>query len=528
MKRLKYFIIAISLLLVIAFQLPPDRYFRIAQSLDIYASVFKEVDRFYVDTIDLKKLNQTAIEAMLQSLDPYTTYIPEEEAEAFITSTTGEYAGIGAQISKLGDEVYITNLYEDFAAHRAGIKIGDQIVKINQQLIGNIDVSKISSLLKGSNKSLANISVLRNGDTIQFQVQREKITINNVPYFAMINNNTGYILLEDFTTNASKEVESALKQLKNQGANQLILDLRNNPGGLLSEAVNTVNLFIPKNKLVVSTKGKVKEWSRNYKTLNNPLDVGIPLVVLVNNGSASAAEIVAGVIQDYDRGILIGEQTFGKGLVQTSRPVSYNNRVKITTAKYYIPSGRCIQAEEYFGDTLPNDTIINTFKTKAGRIVQDKGGLMPDVVVKGKFTSPLVFTLLTEGYIFKFVNHWQGLDKKKLFPFDEFPKWAEAEDIQFSFVKDSLINAFEKSVLIEMPNGLSEVKEITAKIKKPLAIEIESNADQLSQLIQMEIASRTKLQKGRIETFLKYDDVVKKGLEVLENRIGYELILTKN
>ncbi|MDH5399133.1 MAG: S41 family peptidase, partial [Cyclobacteriaceae bacterium] len=413
-NKLRLFTLLSIPVIILAFASPNEKYFEIAKNLDIFATLFKEVNAYYVDEIDPADLVKTGIDAMLHSLDPYTSYIPEEEIESFRTMTTGQYAGIGAMISNIKGRVFITMPYEGFAAHRAGLKVGDEIIKIDEVDIEGTSVSTVSKLLKGQIRTDVSLIIKRTGvkEPLTFHLKREKIEISNVPYFGMVNDLTGYIKLEDFTVGAGREVKDALLDLKMKGVKNIILDLRGNPGGLLSEAVNVSNVFIPKGSEVVSTKGKIKEWNKTYKALNNPGDIEIPLIVLTDEGSASAAEIVSGVIQDYDRGLLVGRKTFGKGLVQTTRPLTYNSQLKVTTAKYYIPSGRCIQAIDYshrdkFGhaEKIP-DSLQIKFKTQNGRMVYDGSGLAPDVSLDMEYMAPITSKLVFSGIIFMYANEF--------------------------------------------------------------------------------------------------------------------------
>ena len=406
--------VCLTLLIVVsfAFREPAEKYFEVAKSLDIFATLFKEVNAYYVDEVEPEKLVRKGIDAMLESLDPYTDYISEEEMESFRISTTGQYGGVGAMIGVVNKKVVITQPYKGFPAHTNGVKVGDEILSIDGKSVQGKRTSEVSTLLKGQPQTVVEIKVRRHGkkDDIVFKVTREKINVSNVAYYGLIGNDVAYIRLDDFTPGASYEVADALTELKDKGATKLILDLRENPGGLLHEAVNIVSLFIPKGLEVVSTKGKVNEWNKVYKTLNNPIDTEIPMVVLTSGGSASASEIVAGTLQDYDRAVLIGGKTFGKGLVQTTRPLSYNAQLKVTTAKYYIPSGRCIQALDYThrkedGTVMRiADSLKAEFKTKNGRIVYDGGGLDPDVKVENDYLGTITSELMDAGLIFEFAS----------------------------------------------------------------------------------------------------------------------------
>jgi carboxyl-terminal processing protease len=349
-RRTKWImVLALAIAAGFAFRKPAEKYFDIAKSLDIFATLFKEVNAYYVDELEPEKLIRKGIDGMLESLDPYTDYISEDELESFRISTTGQYGGIGALIGVINKKTVITHPYKDFPAYKAGLKVGDEIVSVDGKAVQGKSTSDISSLLKGQPKTDVELKVKRFGqkDNVVVKIKREKIILTNIAYAGLVEPTIGYIKLDDFTPGASREVSDAVVTLKGRGAQKIILDLRENPGGLLHEAVNIVSLFVPRGQEVVSTKGKVDDWNKSYKTLNSPVDTAIPMVVLVSDGSASASEIVAGSLQDYDRAVLIGKKTFGKGLVQTTRQLAYNSQLKVTTAKYYIPSGRCIQAVDY-------------------------------------------------------------------------------------------------------------------------------------------------------------------------------------
>jgi len=389
---------------------PDERLFDIAKNLDIYASVFKELNKLYVDEVNPNTAIKTSIDAMLKSFDPYTVYYPEDDIEDFMTMTTGKYTGIGVVVDRIDRHYYITSVEEEGPADRAKLEIGDRILAINGIDLAENPEAEPSKLMKGQAGSSLELKILKNrsqsAQTIQ--VQRTMVQLKNVVYSGMANAEVGYVQLEDFNANAAKELKSALMQLKKQGMKKLILDLRANPGGLLVQAVDICNLFLSKDSKIVETRGKIEEWNKAYHALNPSLEPEMPLVVLINRYSASASEIVAGVIQDYDRGLIVGQKSYGKGLVQITRDLPYRTKMKITTAKYYIPSGRCIQAIDYQhknaegkGTTI-QDSSQKIFYTKAKRPVKDGGGIYPDISVSHPLDNPFIQALEKKDMIFKF------------------------------------------------------------------------------------------------------------------------------
>ena len=531
---------------IVAAVSPTERYFEIAKNLDIFATLFKEVNAYYVDEVDPDKMIRTGIDAMLESLDPYTNYIPEEEIETFRTMTTGQYAGIGALIGTMKGKTVITMPYEGFAAHKAGLRIGDVLVAIDGKSIAGMGVSEISTLLKGQAKTDVKLTVERYGheSPLDFAFQREKITVSNVPYFGMITDNIGYVKLEDFTIDAGKEVETAVKALKDKGATRLILDLRNNPGGLLSEAVNVSNVFIPKNKEVVSTKGKVVEWNKSYKTLNNPVDTEIPLVVLTNGGSASAAEIVSGVVQDYDRGVLVGGKTFGKGLVQTTRPLTYNAQLKVTTAKYYIPSGRCIQSLDYTHRDEDGqvhkiaDSLKAPFKTFGGRVVYDGGGLDPDVEMEPLYYAPITVSLLSKGLIFDYATQYTYGKEKIADPakfelsdeeYTHFTKWLADKDYDYNTKVEQNLRQLEESAKVEKyyDDISSQLEALNQKVKHNKEQDLEKFKEEIRFELEEEIVSRFYFQKGMIEASFDRDPDMQRAVTILSDDNQYQKLISQ-
>ncbi|EPR69891.1 putative carboxy-terminal processing protease [Cyclobacterium qasimii M12-11B] len=391
--------------LTLSFYPKNDKLFELAKNLDIFASLIRELDTYYVDEIDPTELVTVGINAMLAELDPYTEFIPEEGSDDFRVMTTGEYGGVGALIGNRLGKNMIMMPYEGFPAQVSGLKVADELLRVDTVNVINENTGDISKLLKGPANTEVEVVVKRGEDTLTVKLTRKKIVISNVPYYGMVEGETGYIKLTDFTTNAGQDVALALQDLKAQGAKKIILDVRDNPGGILLEAVNVVNVFIPKGREVVKTIGKLDKVLSEYKTRASPLDKEIPLVVMINERSASASEIVAGALQDYDRAVLVGRTSFGKGLVQSTIPLSYNSQVKLTTAKYYIPSGRCIQAIDYSkkdedgNGIYVADSLRKEFQTKNGRTVYDGAGIEPDVELSSRSFAPITYSLVTRSLV---------------------------------------------------------------------------------------------------------------------------------
>jgi carboxyl-terminal processing protease len=541
-------IIYLSLLLVIAvafsFNKPAERYFEIAKNLDIFATLFKEVNALYVDEVNPNKLVRTGIDAMLVSLDPYTNYIPEDEVEDFRTTNTGQYGGIGAVTREIGKRTVVTMIMQGYGAQKGGLKIGDEVIKIDDIELAKLSREESSQLMKGQVGTPVSLTVKRIGveKPIKLEFKREKIKLNNVPYAGMVGNDIAYIQLSDFTPDAAKEVKNALAILKEQGAKGVILDLRGNPGGLLIEAVNITNLFLPKGKLVVSTKGKIPENNLNYETLNTPIDTEIPVSVLINRGSASASEIVAGTLQDYDRGIVIGEKSYGKGLVQVSRPLSYNSQLKVTTAKYYTPTGRCIQVLDYTHrrddgsvGSIP-DSIKRVFKTTNGRTVYDGGGIDPDVKTAAREAHTLTQVLFEKGYLFDFAaqyvyNNPDSVDPRTFTLSDDgysrFMTWMKDKNYAYKSYLEYQLHQFSEEAKKEKyyTELKGQIDAMQARIADSKKNELVLYKDEIKMLLEEEIVSHYHLEKGGIEAGFKYDDEIKKATEILHNNEQYKKLL---
>jgi carboxyl-terminal processing protease len=528
-----------------SFRKPAEKYFDIAKSLDIFATLFKEVNAYYVDEIEPQKLIRTSIDGMLSSLDPYTDYIPEDEIESFRITTTGQYGGVGALIGIVNKKTVITHPYKNFPAFKAGIKVGDEIISVDGKNVQGKSTSDVSALLKGQPKTEVEVKVRRFGlkENLTFKIKREKISITNLTYFGMVEPGVGYMRLDDFTPGASREVSEALVKLKEQGAAKIILDLRENPGGLLHEAINIVSVFIPKGQEVVSTKGKVEEWNKSYSTLNSPVDTDIPMVVLVSEGSASASEIVAGSLQDYDRAILVGKKTFGKGLVQTTRPLAYNTQLKVTTAKYYIPSGRCIQALDYahrkedgtverFADSLKSE-----FKTKSGRNVYDGGGLDPDVSVEDEYLGSVTAALINSGFIFEYASrycaenatkpdlksfHLSDSDYEKFLSFLKENKFTYSTPLERN-TKQLIETAKQERYYTELEGQLNSLR---SKIEVSKSTDLMKFKDEITAMLEEQIAFNYELNEGQAMISLNRDKVVLEAVKVLNDPAAYKRILS--
>jgi len=515
---------------VVAFQTKNDRLFAIAKSIDIFASLIRELDTYYVDQIDPEQLLTVGIQAMLEELDPYTEYIPEEESDDFRMLTTGEYAGVGALIGNRGEGNIVIMPYTGFPAQNGGIRIGDLLLKVDSISVLKKTTSEVSELLKGPANTGVTVTVKRGEDTLLFSLNRKKISLKNVPFYGKLDEKTGYIKLSDFTTNASAEVRNALVNLKAQGVTQIVLDLRDNPGGLINEAVEIVNLFIPKGKEVVKTIGKLQQVNYTYKTNKTPVDTKIGVIVLINERSASAAEIVAGALQDYDRAVLLGQKSFGKGLVQTTLPLSFNTQIKITTAKYYIPSGRCIQAIDYAksredgsAGTVP-DSLRKAFKTANGRVVLDGAGIEPDEKVTEKGYAPISYTLVAGNHVFDFATSYfykyPTLESPSAFQvteevFADFKKFLEGKEYDYTTYSEKSVQDMEKYLAKE--SYFDEVKEqleqIKSKVNHSKENDLDTHKKEIKKILSEEIVSRYYFQEGMIEASLQGDPVIELAKE---------------
>ncbi len=551
MKKILFSLVSIlSFIFIFSFEVYSQKNndFEISKNLEIFTTLYRQIHINYVDEVNPGDLMKKGIDVMLESLDPYTVYIPESEIEDYKLLTTGQYGGIGSLIHQDGEYVVISEPYEGFPAFKAGLIPGDKILEINNKSVKKKSTSDVSNILKGQPGTKITLLIEREGEPkpIEKTLVREEIKIDNIPYYGTVGSNVGYIRLSGFTQDAGKELKDAFLRLKEKNKIQsIIIDLRGNGGGLLQEAVNIVNLFVEKGQTVVSTKGKLEERNFTHKTMSNPEDLNIPIVVLVDRNSASASEIVAGAIQDLDRGVIIGQRTFGKGLVQNILPVSYNSQVKITVAKYYVPSGRCIQSIDYsnkdddgYSNKIP-DSLKTAFKTKNGRIVYDGGGIDPDINVDPEKLSNISASLISKNLIFKYANfyrrNYNSINSAKEFVvnddiYNDFIKFISNKE--YDYTTKSEKNLEELKNIAEKENYFDAIKNeyfaLREKLMHDKNEDLKKNKDEIKELIKSEIVSRYYYQKGRIESSLTNDKELKIALEILADNQKYKKILQSN
>ena len=514
-----------------------DNYFEISKNLEIFNELYKELNIYYVDDTSPGKLMKTGIDAMLGSLDPYTNFIPESDIEDYRFMTTGQYGGIGALIRRKDDKVYISEPYEGFPSTKAGIWAGDEIYKVDGREVRGMDTDEVSKLLKGQAGTTVEVTMLR-GDAapMEYSLTREEIKIPDVPYkgFLDADSTVGYIKLNSFTQTASHEVRTAFKELKDHGMQRLVFDLRGNGGGLLREAVNIVNLFVPKGELVVETKGRIAEWDKTYRTLSEPLDTEMPMVVLVDGGSASASEIVSGALQDLDRAVILGERTFGKGLVQQTRDLFYNSKLKVTVAKYYIPSGRCIQKLDYAHRdssgkaTSMADSLLTEFSTRNGRPVFDGRGILPDVLVEEHELPKVVGGLLREDLFFDYATRYRRTHETAppardfLITDPEYQAFLDyLSDKEFDYETESMAQLEELVETAKRERYLEHVKPELDQLREELRPkrdeELVMFRDDIAEILRNELVARYHFQTGRAIAALDTDPYVREALDVLGN-----------
>jgi carboxyl-terminal processing protease len=553
MKFKKYVLVSligISSLFYISATTGQVDYFEVSKNIDIFVSLFKELNVFYVDKIDPSTVIRKGIDAMLESLDPYTEFYSEAETEDFRAETTGKYGGVGSVISQRGEFVYIEDPYEEMPAYKAGLRIGDKITEIDGKSMKGKATSDVSKLLKGTAGTKVKVTIMRmqadgTEKKMDFEILRQEIKLKSIPYAGMASPNIGYITLNSFTDNAGNEVREELKKLKkDHNLEGIILDLRSNPGGLLHEAVNLSNVFLDQDIEIVSTKGKIAEWNKTYRTQQRAEDNKIPLVILTNGTSASASEIVSGAIQDYDRGVIVGGKTFGKGLVQQTRPLPYNTQLKVTTSKYYIPSGRCIQAINY-AEKNPDgsvkkipDSLKVAFKTKGGRVVYDGGGIDPDIKTKKEYYHDITVALITKGLIAEFANDYVLKNPKPAnanqynftdADFDKFTKFIQSKKFEYDSDLEKPLKALKAKAEDEKSFEIlkSQFEALSQKIKESKNQQLQLNKKDITDLIEGEIIRRYYSRRDQIERGFTHDEDIKEAIKLIKTPAEYQKLLKK-
>ncbi len=544
MKRLfKFSVLAIVVALSVAtttYHANNSKYFEITKNIEIFANLYKELNTYYVDDVDPGQLMRKGIDAMVESLDPFTNYISESDIEGYRILTEGKYNGIGALSRKMGDFVTITELYEGQPADKAGLKVGDKILAVDGRDARGKTVEELNNVMRGFPGTVVELKVDRPGTgEMTISLMRNEVDVPNVPYFGMVSEDVGYVALTTFTRQAGRNVANALKDLKAQNPDikGLILDLRGNGGGLLSEAVDICNIFIPRNELVVTTKGKVKEWDQAFRTMGSSVDEDIPLAVLIDDGSASASEIVCGVMQDYDRGVLLGQRSYGKGLVQNTRDIGYNSKLKLTTAKYYIPSGRCIQSVEYENGEpvhIP-DNRRTPFKTRNGRTVLDGGGVKPDILLDKATDEAILKGLIEQNYVFDYATQYclknptltVAPTEFRFTAFDDFLKFVEEKGFSYQTESEKLLRDLKNKAMEDGFDLEAEVKSLETKMEATKQRDLMKYKSVIISLLEKEIVGRYNYQTGKIKIGLRNDQEIKDAISVLKDQNRYENILQK-
>jgi carboxyl-terminal processing protease len=543
----KYKLLIIMGLVAIFFAASPrkdhGKYFEISKNIEIFTNLYKELNTYYVDDLDPSKVMQAGVIAMLDNLDPYTNYISESDVEGYRFITEGKYSGVGASFDKFNESLFVTDVFEGSPAQKAGLKAGDKVLAVDDKPVLKRNVEELGDILRGSAGTEVELTIVRpqitSDKTLKIKITRDEVSEQNVPYFGMLNEQVGYIVLTTFTSNAGANVEKAFRELKekNPKMSSLVFDLRGNGGGLLNEAVNICNIWIPKNELVVTTKGKVIDWDRSYKTINPSLDEQMPIAILVDKGTASASEIVSGTLQDYDRAVVLGQRTYGKGLVQNVREIGYNAKLKLTTAKYYIPSGRCIQSVSYDkGRPIEIiDSLRARFKTRNGREVLDGGGIKPDISISSESELSLLKMLKERFIIFDFVTQFclenPKIDAPENFRFsgfDNFVDFLSKRNFSYDTESEVLLRKLqEQSVKEKYYTVSTDLASIEQKIKADKKNDIMKHKAAIMNEIEKEIVARYFYEKGRIKIGLRNDSEIQEAIKVLNDPSRLKSILKK-
>jgi carboxyl-terminal processing protease len=517
-----------------------DDYFEIAKQIEIFTTLFKELNMNYVDETTPGDLMDKAVKSMLASLDPYTVFFNEQDVVKFKINNTGEYTGIGAQITRKEDKIILREIYKDFPADKAGLKAGDEIIQIGDILLSDFK-DDASQLLKGAKNKKIEVKYIRQSKTNNTQIVLDEVEIKSVPFYGKIDEKTGYIVLTHFTKKASQETKEALEQLKKDGAERIVLDLRGNPGGLLNEAVNICNLFVPKNEIIVTTKSKIEKHNNTYKTSRDPIDTEIPLVILVNGKSASASEIVSGALQDLDRAVVIGSRSYGKGLVQRPVELTYGTQLKVTISRYYTPSGRCIQALDYAHKdkngvaTKTEAKNYNAFKTRKGRTVYDGGGIQPDIELEETKSSPIMDALIKNDGIFNYVTRYYYKNPNLG---TQIPSISDGDYLDFKqFLKDQKFS-FDTETELALKKTLAAAKkenideniykeylQLQTSLQKSEENLLDKHQKEIKNLLLDEIIKRYQYQEGLYQYYLKNNSEIKKAVSLLNNSAEYKSIL---
>ena len=517
-----------------------DDFFEIAKQIEIFTTLFKELNRNYVDETNPGDLMDKAIKGMLANLDPYTVYFNEQDVVRFKINNTGEYTGIGALLTRKEDKLIVKEAYKNFPADKAGLKAGDEIIQIGDVVLADFK-EDASQLFKGAKNTKIDIKYIRQGKTSATQIVLDEVEIKSVPFYAKIDDKTGYIVLSHFNKKASNETKEALEELKKQGAERIILDVRDNPGGLLNEAVNICNLFVPKNETIVTTKSKIEKHNSTYKTTKDPVDTEIPLIILVNGRSASASEIVAGALQDLDRAVVVGSRSFGKGLVQRPVDLTFGTQLKVTISRYYTPSGRCIQALDYSKKDKNGKAIkteeknFNAFKTRKGRTVYDGGGIQPDIELEDAKSSPITDALIKNDGIFNYVTsyYYKNPDLGNRIPtisdadFIDFKQFLKTQKFSFDTetelaLKNTLAVAKKEKIDESI---LAEYQQLLTALQKSENALLDKNQKEIKNLILDEIIKRYQYQEGLYQYYIKNNTEIKKAMSILNNTTEYKTIL---